>query len=371
MKLGLQVPARVICGIASLLLLAATCGCAPKSPPFVSYIHPERLYLRDQPCGRIYIEVDRMEGVRLPEHWADELKAFFEKYCLKPQGVDVTLDTPLAANEYQGLPIGLASVLCIDGPPADDRPPPAYVHVFVYDGRTMFKGAMRNPRVMNQCPTGIFINVDHGHFFPEAAAIYMVRHESGHVLGLCQNTVHGDGAHCTKYGCLMYPMPDWQSQFGGMVHLYFREHRLCDDCERDLAAWRQGPPDENLSFAGPFLIRQADGYCVASLPFCELLIGSPLPDVFDWRKALLQAKTGMRQSVPGGSDKRRRSKTDHRMGWANFYGQPEENMSPEELEQTVALLTKALNDPSPGVRRVAAAGLKRREEATQGQKQSE
>jgi len=91
--------------------------------------------------------------------------------------------------------------------------------------------------------------------------------------------------------------------------------------------------------------------------------------VFNWRKALSQAKAGIRQSVPRGSDKRRLSKTDHLMYWASFYGRPEKNMPPEEVEQNVAILTKALNDPSPGVRRVAAAQLKEREEATQSQKQ--
>jgi len=310
-----------------------------------------------------------MERASLPEHWADELTAFFEKYCLKPDSVDVVLDAPIPTHEYEGLPIGLASVLCIDGPPPDNQPPPAYVHVFVYDGKTMFKGSMRNPRVMNLCPTGIFINVDYADLFPDALAIHIIRHESGHVLGLCQNTAHGDGAHCAKYGCLMYPMPDWQSQFGGMVHLYFREHRLCDDCKRDLSAWCQGPPDETLSFSGPFLVRKADGYCVASVPFWDILIGSPIPDAFDWRKALSQIKTGIRQSVPGGLDKRRLSASDHRMHRATFYAGPEESMSPGELEQKVALLTRALNDPNPGVRRVAAVWLKKREEAMQSRDQ--
>jgi hypothetical protein len=44
--------------------------------------------------------------------------------------------------------------------------------------------------------------------------MHIIRHESGHVLGLCQNTAHGDGAHCAKHGCLMYPMPDWLSRLG-------------------------------------------------------------------------------------------------------------------------------------------------------------
>ncbi len=197
----------------------------------------------------------------------------------------------------------------------------------------------------------------------------MLRHECGHILGLSQNTAHGDGAHCAKYGCLMYPMPDWQSQFGGMVHLYFREHRLCDDCEQDLSAWRQGQPDENLSFAGPFLVRKADGYCVASLPFCDLLIGSSTPDVFDWREALIQTKTGIRESAPRSAGERRLSKNDHLTYWTTFYARSERNASPEVRTQNIAILTKALNDPSPFVRRVAATQLKKREEATQSQRQ--
>ncbi len=368
MSSRLRVSAGTLYGIVFLLSLAATCGCAPKSPPFVTYMHPERLYLQDRPCPYLYVEVDRMEGVSLPEHWVDELKAFFGKHCLKPQGVEVVLDAPLPAAEYQGLPIGLASVLCIDGPPPEDRPPPAYVHVFIYDGRTMFHGSMRNPHVPNSCPTGIFVNSDYTRYFPDATALYVIRHESGHILGLCQNTAHGDGAHCAKYGCLMYPMPDWLSQVGGNMHLYFREHRLCDNCEQDLSAYCQGPPDETLSFAGPFLVRQADGYGVASLPFCDLLIGSPTPSVFDWRRALLQTKAGIRQSAPGNWDKPRLSKTDHLMHWANLYGRSEKDMSPAEVEQKVAILTKALNDPNPIVRRLAAARLKERVEATQNQK---
>ena len=365
----MRVPVITLSRIVFLLALAAVGGCASQATPPVPFVHPEVLYLQDKPCARLYVEVDRMEGVKLPEHWADELKAFLEKYCLKPDGVDVVLDAPLPIDEYQGFPIGLASVLCIDGPPANDRPPPAYVHLFVYDGRTTFQGSMRNPRVVRLCSTGIFMNVDYARYSPEAVAIHMLRHECGHVLGLSQNTAHGDGAHCRKPGCLMHPVPDWLSQLGGTVHLYFREHALCADCERDLSVCRAGPAEESLSFAGPFLVRQTGGYCVASLPFCDILIASPTPSVFNWREALTQTKAGIRASAASNSGERRISKDDHWTCWTTFYARSEVNASPEVRAENVAILTKALNDPSPFVKQIAATGLKEREEAAQSQKQ--
>jgi len=45
------------------------------------------------------------------------------------------------------------------------------------------------------------------------------------------------------------------------------------------------------------------------------------------------------------------------------------NASPEVRAENVAILTKALNDPSPFVKQIAATGLKEREEAAQSQKQ--
>ncbi len=343
-------------------------GCASQPSPPPRFVHPELLYLQDQPYARLYVEIDRMEGASFPDYLVEELKAFLGKYCLKPDGIEVVLDAPIPAGEFKGVGLSVASILCIDGPVTDGQAQPAYLHLFVYDGNTTFKGAMRPPRAVSTGPWGIFWNVDYARSFSGPMKVHMLRHELGHVLGLCQNTAHGDGAHCRKYGCLMHSMPDWASQFGGAVHLYFREHRLCEDCERDLALAGQGPPDDALSFAGPFLVRRAAGYCVASLPFYDTIIGAPTPTGFDWSKALRQAKAGMRQVRRSELKEGRDRRNAHTAVYVGLYDRPQMELCPENLERDIAVLSKAVSDPSPSVSRLASRLLKQRQDALLAQR---
>ena len=362
--------AKTIRKMLILLTLAISAGCMPRSSLLPQYMYPERLYLQDEPCARLYVEIDRMQRADFPEYLVDELKAFLAEHCSKPDGIEVVLDPPIPAAEFEDVPLSLASILCIDGPVGEEgRPPPAYLHVFVYDGKAMFKGAKRNPRVIAPCPSAVFWNVDFGRTLPKRAKIHFLRHELGHILGLCHNTAHGDGAHCRRHGCLMYPMPDILSQLGGAVHLYHREHRLCDDCRRDLEAARQAPPDETLSFTGPLLLREADGYRVASLPFFETLIGTPAPPESDWKRLLEHAKTCARLSVRKAPDEGRDLKTSHEGTVISFCGRPQTETHAERLEQDIAILSRAATDPSPHVSRFASRILKRRQDALAAQEQ--
>jgi hypothetical protein len=359
----LRLPLKTACAMTFFLSIMLLCDCASRPSPHVVWTHPELLYLQNEPYARLYVEIDRMEGVNLSEHLVDELKAFLGKYCLKRDGIEVVLDTPIPMSEFEGIGLNSASILCIDGPIADGRPQPAYLHLFVYDGKTMFKRTMRNPRVVSTGPSSIFWNVDFARSWPDATKIDTLRHELGHVLGLCRNTAHGDGSHCRKYGCLMHWMPDWASQLGGAVHLYSREHHLCDDCEQDLALARQGPPDDTLLFAGPFLVRTAEGYCVASLPFYDTIIGTPTPTGFDWKKALRQAKMSIREgSIRDELDRGRDPGASHADVWGSLYDRPKAETCPERLAQDIAILRKALDDPSPSVRRMASVMLRIRED---------
>jgi hypothetical protein len=337
-------------------------GCASKPASPVTYMRPELLYLKDQPHARLYVEVDRMEGVSLPEYWVEELKTFLGHYCLKPDGIEVVLDPPLPAVEFQDLPLSLASILCIDGPLGDDRPPPAYLHVFVFDGKTMFRGAMPNPYVLPFCPSGVFWNVAYARSWPAEAGAHMLRHELGHVLGLCHNTAHGDGSHCRNSGCLMHWTPDPLLQLTGIAHLYFKKHQLCEECEHDLSVSRQGPPDKDVSFAGPFLIRRADGYCVASLPFFHTIMDEPAVRAFDWKRALIETKRDVRQSVRDRAARSRDSRRYNMIFYANFYDPGGADTSSERPDRRSAVLTRATNDPCPSVRS-AASGLLKREHA--------
>jgi hypothetical protein len=358
---------KAACKTLALLSIAVLSGCAsrPSIPP--AFMHPEGLYLQDEPYSRLYVEIDRVEGANLPEFFVDEIKAFLGEHCAKSGGISVILDPPVPASDVEGMSLSAASILCTNGPVESDGPPPAYLHLFAYDGKTTFKGARPEPRVVFNCPSAIFWNVDYARSWPDQTRIDMLRHELGHILGLCRNTAHGDGAHCDKQGCLMFPTPDMLSQIGGLVHLYFREHRLCKDCMRDLELAAEAPCDENLSFAGPFLMRREDGYSVASMAFCEIVLAHPIPAPFDWRETLKRAKAGLIEATERTQHRDGDLKEYHEGTLRAFFGAPQTGTLTEELEQDIAVLSQATNDPSAGVRRFASDMLKKRQEALTAQ----
>ncbi len=354
-------PVKIARKIVTLLSIAALFGCASRSSVPAPYMYPERLYLQDRPCTRLYVEIDRTEGVDLPSFFVDELKAFLGEHCAKPDGVEVVLDPPIPASEFENLPRSAASILCTDGPAPGDGTQAAYLHIVAYDSKTTFKGAMREPHILFTCPTAIFWNVDYARSWPEQTRIDMLRHELGHILGLCRNAAHGDGAHCDKHGCLMFPTPDLLSQIGGRVHLYYGEQRLCEDCLHDLKLAAEVPCEENLSFAGPFLVRKEDGYSVASLPFCELIVPHPVPAEFDWQEALDRTKTYVRKAVGRVRREEGELKRYHEEAFTAFLGASQTAGPTEMLEQDIAALSRATNDPSASVRRLACHMLKKRQ----------
>ena len=344
------------------LLMILFSGCASRVSSGVPWTHPELLYLQDKPYTHLYVEVDRMEGADFPGYLMDELRAFLGKCCLKPDGIDVVVNTPIPLSKFDGFPLSAVSILCIDGPIDHDGRQPAYLHLFVYDGKTVFKQAIRNTRFAFSGAPTIFWNVDFARSFSDATKIHILRHEMGHLLGLCRNTIHCDGTHCRNHECLMYKQPDWLSQLGGMTHSYFREHSLCADCEQDLTLSRQAPHEGVLSFIGPFLIRRADEYYVASLPGYDMIIGIPTLDEFDWRNALHQAKKTVGHTVRNALDKGQSLHTAHAGVWISLYDRLATETSSERLEQDITVL-KRVNDPSPNVSRMASKMLKNRQDS--------
>ena len=65
---------------------------------------------------------------------------------------------------------------------------------------------------------------------------------------------------------------------------------MCNDCQSDITNDKSEVIDPNLTFDGPFLIRKGDGYSVATLPYCILLIPDAYKNDFNWHDALASMK---------------------------------------------------------------------------------
>jgi hypothetical protein len=353
-------------------------GCG-SSPAYPQYMRPGLLYLKDQPYRRLYVEVDMVEGAEAPQKWLDDLEAFVARYCDKPDGITIVKDEPIPLSEVKGLTIWEAALLCTDGPRVEEGEQPAYLHVFFYN-RYLFNsrrhqglsGPVRNPHVSPVCPTTIFFNADYVHMAPEYMRIELLLHEAGHILGLSHNKSHGDGTHCRNRGCLMRPGEEVESELARLltapVGLKLERH-LCRDCLHDLEAASTMEADEKLSFAGPFLVRRADGYSVVRLPNCEIIELYEEP-TSRWQRTLGYVKRQMRESlaqrgvgpgettgespVPKTAAQRRNAPNKGRGSYVCLLMAPRDKDSPEpRIEPLLAALTKATEDPCPVTRDVA------------------
>ena len=130
MRLKARIVKVLLYRITVVALVWIVAGCGPKSGKLPTYMRSELLYLNNQPYSRLYVEVDAVEGVEVPDQWLDELKALLGKYCSKPEGIEIARDPPIPLSEVKGMPIGAASILCLDGPDPNRGPQPAYLHVF-------------------------------------------------------------------------------------------------------------------------------------------------------------------------------------------------------------------------------------------------
>ena len=343
MNMGVIKVKAFVLRVLVVLLAWIISGCGAKSAKLPTYMRPESLYLCREPYSCLYVEVDSVEGVEVPQDVLSNLKEFLNTFCSKPDGIEIVRDKPIPISEVADLPLGPASILCIDGPPEDEKPQPAYLHVFFYDTDIVFKKVKMNTFVPSNCPCTIFFDVDYA---PRWAG-FCIRHEAGHTLGLCKSTSHGNGVHCKNSGCLMNWTPDLLSQLGSLVAKP-SVGSLCDDCRSDLQVYKSEKPDPNLSFNGPFLMRRQVGYSVASLPYCDFLVWPSIEKTFDWRQALEKIKDSIKSE--GFRQKR--------FGWMFGTFSPDgDETSPQSMIETLGVFTNAADDPNPAVRRYAIQQL--------------
>ncbi|MFQ6035107.1 MAG: hypothetical protein ACE5NM_04565 [Sedimentisphaerales bacterium] len=346
--------------IAVVLLVWVLSGCESQSAPLPTYMRPELLYLKHQPYSRLYVEVDTIQGIKVPDRWLNELKSFLGKYCSKPDGIEIVRDQPIPISEIEDMPVGLASILCIDGPRHNSREQPAYLHVFFYDRDMGLRAKGREPHVSGFCPSGILCDIGYFRVFKGKAETFALKHEVGHLLGLCKNTAHGDGAHCRNHGCLMHKSPGLLPELG-LLFGFRLEKQLCADCQRDLEMYKNEDVGSKLAFKGPFLIRREDGYSVASLPFCDLIVPASVKSVLDWKDALSYLKDKTKEAYRTPLNEGRKSK---KTMWyvRGLYSPPNKDAYPEGVTDKLAILTKAANDPCPFVKSYAIEELKKLKE---------
>ena len=358
MRLKARIVGVLLYQIAVVALASIGSGCASESAKLPTYMRPELLYLNHQPYGRLYVEVDTVEGVDVPEQWLDDLKSFLSKYCSKPDGIEIVRDPPVPISEVKGMPIGAASILCLDGPDPNGGPRSAYLHVFCYEKDVGLKAETKTPaHVVSNCPTGVFFNAGHFRIFKGKTEESALKHELGHVLGLCRNPEHGDGIHCESQGCLMYKDPGMLSQFGLLFGARIEKH-LCADCQRDIESWKSWEIDPKLAFKGPFLIRREDGYSVASLPYHDVIVPTDVESI-DWTRFLSLSKNGVRERGKAASNKDQKSRRREWYFRGCWTGPPTKDASSRSVtDDASVLLRKAADDPSPVIKSMALGRLK-------------
>jgi hypothetical protein len=214
----------------------------------------ERMYLQASPYGRLYVKVDRVEGVGVDPRWLAELKDFLVTNCRKPDGVDVVRGEAIPLATVKGLSPNEIAGMRIEGPPSGAGRA-AYLYVLFYDSKKLGMKKPDNPHVSyGDYPCAIYYDVAYARKEQSYFAGNALRHEVGHALGLCKDRSHSDGAHCADKACLMYwtfvLRRDW------FKHPPVRK-QLCEQCRQNLREAQAAGPDGRFSFSGPVLVRLA------------------------------------------------------------------------------------------------------------------
>ncbi|MCY2932204.1 MAG: hypothetical protein NTV86_22450 [Planctomycetota bacterium] len=237
------------------------------------------IYLQPGAGQVLTIEVDAVEGCQPDQAALDDLGEFLKTHTSRE--IDWVRKEPIPRSAAQGVPAKVLATRNARGLPLNaNQAGGAYLYVLFYDGGN--KGPWGHTAAFYPC-----IAVDmsaSSTVFPGLGArrflSLTLRHEAGHVLGLCRNPKHGNGAHCTNESCLMWArvvatVSIGKAIFGGDP-VTEPPKKLCEACRADLLSIRRAAPPSGMAFTGPFLVRKEEQYTVASLPaFHYLDLGGP------------------------------------------------------------------------------------------------
>jgi len=298
----------VLLGLAFLCGGCAT-GQAPEKAAWPDFWQPHLLYLQRAPCDWLYVEIDAVEGAEPKDATVEALRGMLQRWCDKPGGVRVVRDDLLPRDEARGLALTVLDLRLMDGPPKEAEGA-AYLHILFYDHRLLPEpvlGGKAYGHVL-ALPYPATVYIDRGNLKTSWLGLancfekWLLFHEVGHALGLVRNPdhLHSDGTHCRHASCIMYG-------HGGVATFLARaftlqwftsdEKEFCCQCRQDLAAMRDGPPDEKLSFVGPVLVRAEGQYHVLALPNDVTVYFGPL-DTVSWSEVLDDARRHATEAAP-------------------------------------------------------------------------
>lgn len=318
-------------------------GCASKSGKLPTYMHPEHLYLNAKSYKQIYVELDIVEGASLPTGFTDTLYRFLNAHCHKPGGIKIIQGKPIPISKFEGFPKRCAPLLCINGPGQMNQGD-AYIHILCYDSdKGHWDERKHEPYAIIE---GSHISIDLG-YVGGGFENYILQHELGHILGLCKNTTHGDGAHCNNHGCLMEPSPTLLNQTKWVAG-HIPKAELCSSCLRDLNLERNKKVD-TVYFQGPFLVREQNSYAIAMLGgACRIFIPKETLKNFKWDKLL----SGIQKTIMPGLKVSGGKWDEEGVIWLVARG-------PDSKLIQAALNDAAQSDPDPYIRNNATKELRK------------
>lgn len=256
--------------VAALLALLVACRSKPTGSQAAArasgYWEPHRLLLSDARHRKLHVEIDAVKGAEPTAAEIATLKEFLGRHCRKPDGIEIVLDDVLPRESVKGTLSRKLAIAHMDGPPDGES---AYLYYLFYDSAMSPDKKSQPVCLLTPYPSAIL--VDHQYVRARVGAQRDFRrrvllHETGHALGLCRDSRHSDGLHCTNEDCLMNP-----SLYFSVSHLLFtgdliRQRVFCTDCQDDLEDASRQPPADNLAYRGAWFVRSEPGYQVLSRP---------------------------------------------------------------------------------------------------------
>ena len=141
------------------------------------------MYLKPEPCESICLELHAVEGAEPDEETVQAMVQFLRTHSQKQ--IVVKRKKMISADEAMGLSPQAVATLSIGGPDAlEVEAPSAFVRVFFFNG-SREQGAVAC--ALSLYPCGILVNVSRLEPSERRFLPGILKHECGHVLGLCGN----------------------------------------------------------------------------------------------------------------------------------------------------------------------------------------